>query len=762
MVELKPKTIVQTKGQYIDTETLLQCFDAGKINHVDKLECGNGFTTSFLNHPPPDDAINILIAPNKAVVISKEQDYKIKSIAGTETIPTKFFYKGSQDFNFEDAKILVFVADSFLIYKRSLKAIKKRINFILIDEYHSTQTQSIYRRKLVNFIPKLVEIVGNGSAITTITATPLLFSQIDIKIKLLERTPPQRNIVITNKEDKAIERIKTLLSKGEKVILFTNSISIIQKFVSKNQLEANFKIGNTLMSNLVELCEVKNNDRSSFYICSSRGFEGFDIYGEGFNIFFFEDRSKDHSTFFASNLYQAINRTRNGFKYAEYIRLELSKNRNLFLGSNKVNDILKLDKKVLKFVNRTDISSEQKQQKQYKDYNQFVTYTPTENGSFKVAINESLINLEKEKFIFDNQNFFKGEFAGFFKERNINFIDNRTAPKRVNKNNISEQRKREFLMLNKEFIYVNGLFDKDYFLMPIRTPETPDALKNVSKFLRRKNYDGLYKRNHTQLMVLSFLMQDFRFESLLKTIVLDYSKQAYDKHPERTAKEKIKDFKAKARPLLIELLQYFVNDNLFFKKNIVAHRDYNILVELNLSQLEIIAGAVGLSFTEVDVRNCFPRILYALNNLELPTNFYGVNKENKTKINVLINNFMYQPKNLNSIKDQKYKAKQNLLDAGINTKVVDYLIKYFFESKFRGNLFNYLSYFESKLIQKLKNELQESKIKSIFRRHDSVLIFDTNFSKEMYLQDFEFLEQKSWFLEPINEAEFLPESECVF
>jgi hypothetical protein len=151
-----------------------------------------------------------------------------------------------------------------------------------------------------------------------------------------------------------------------------------------------------------------------------------------------------------------------------------------------------------------------------------------------------------------------------------------------------------------------------------------------------------------------------------------------------------------------------------------------------------------------------------LNDLELPANFYGPNKVNKRKINILINNFMYEPSNKTPLKIQKIKAKENLLNLGINTKVVDYLIKHFFESKFRGNLFNFLSYFESQLIQKLKNELKEKGIKSIFRRHDSVLIFDTNFNKEMYLQDFEFLGQNNWFLEPKKEGKFIGESELIF
>lgn len=756
------KIITQKQGPYIDRSTLLQCFRPGEITHVDKIECGNGFTTAFLNNEPPEDKVNILIAPNKAVVIGKEQDYLIKNVSGVRTIPTKFFYKSSQDFNFEGAKILVFVADSFLIYKRSLKAIKDRINFVLIDEYHSTQTQSVYRSKLVNFINSVKNIVGVHTAVTTITATPLLFSHIDIKIKLLERQKEKRSVTISNNERAAIDRIKTLLANNEKVVLFTNSIKIIQKFIDNGKLEVNLKVGNTLLGDIVEMCQITNNSRSNFYICSSRGFEGFDIYGEDFNVFFFEDRSRKHTTFYASNLYQALNRCRDGFKYAEYVRLELSKNRSLYLNNNRVEDINQLDKKIQRFINRKDISTEQKQRNAFKDYNEFIIYTKNDNGTFNIEVNESRINLEKELHLYDNQNFWNSEFYQFFEDRNVNFIDARHKVFRVNKRNTPEGVKRDFLKVNNRFIETNDLFGKDYFLIPIRTDNSEKALKNVTKYLRRKNYNGNYTRSHTQLMILCYLTRPNEFKELLRLIVLSYANKQHQNHPKREAEVKIKEFREKAQSILLEFLQCFVNDNLYFKKNIVGHRDYNILVEVGISQIRIICDAIGVGFTEVDVRNCFPRILYAINDLELPVNFYGVNKENKTKINVLINNFMYQPKLTTPLKIQKVRGKQNLLKVGIDPKVTEFLINHFFKARFRGDLFNYLSYFESELLQKLKNELRDCNIKSIFRRHDSLIIFDSHFDKEKHVREFEFLGQKNWFLEPLKEPEKQLENELVF
>ena len=190
-------------SRYLTPYVISKCFIKGKTNHVDKVICGNGFSTSFLNLEPPKDKINILIAPNRAVIIGKERQHIVNSQI-KETIPTKFFYKGSQDYNIEDAQILCFVSDSFLQYKSQIEKIKDKVNFILIDEYHSTIIQSTFRKKLVNLIDEVRFIVGGEVGITTVTATPLLFSKIDIRIKTHERFIKPIDINITNDEVNAV------------------------------------------------------------------------------------------------------------------------------------------------------------------------------------------------------------------------------------------------------------------------------------------------------------------------------------------------------------------------------------------------------------------------------------------------------------------------------------------------------------------------------------------------------------------------------
>ena len=97
-------------SRFLDTLLVKQCFQKNTITNVDKQICGNGFSTSFFKLKPKLNKVNILIAPNKAVIIGKENDYFNGKIETSNKV--KFFYKESTSTNFNDANLLVFVADS--------------------------------------------------------------------------------------------------------------------------------------------------------------------------------------------------------------------------------------------------------------------------------------------------------------------------------------------------------------------------------------------------------------------------------------------------------------------------------------------------------------------------------------------------------------------------------------------------------------------------------------------------------------------------
>lgn len=84
---------LQNFERYITEDTLRQCFARGSYRLVDKVLCGNGFSTRFLLTSPIRHHVNILIAPNIQVVKGKEREY----LSGRIQTPNKigFFMKGA-------------------------------------------------------------------------------------------------------------------------------------------------------------------------------------------------------------------------------------------------------------------------------------------------------------------------------------------------------------------------------------------------------------------------------------------------------------------------------------------------------------------------------------------------------------------------------------------------------------------------------------------------------------------------------------------
>jgi len=119
---------------FISQETINQCFGYNVHNYVDKVITGNGFSTAFLKTVPPKGKINIMIAPNRAVV----KDTEVSVLKYDTENTYSFFYKDSIDKSL-DSSVLVFVLDSFVLMKDKLYEIRNRINWILIDEAHAIE-----------------------------------------------------------------------------------------------------------------------------------------------------------------------------------------------------------------------------------------------------------------------------------------------------------------------------------------------------------------------------------------------------------------------------------------------------------------------------------------------------------------------------------------------------------------------------------------------------------------------------------------------
>ena len=124
---------VYNKTKYISKETLDECFEYGKHLCIDKVLCGNGFSTAFLTDKPPIGKINIIIAPNRSVVMGKEYEYLHGRIPTNNRIA--FIYEGSSDRITEGYDIIMLVTDSFHYGKKTIKRLfNGRIDRILVDE----------------------------------------------------------------------------------------------------------------------------------------------------------------------------------------------------------------------------------------------------------------------------------------------------------------------------------------------------------------------------------------------------------------------------------------------------------------------------------------------------------------------------------------------------------------------------------------------------------------------------------------------------
>ena len=727
--------------KYITQDTLSKCFSLGEVKSVDKVICGNGFSTAFINSDVPKGKINIIIVPNRAVIMSKEASYKENPTKNK----IKFFYKGSKDTGTDifDANVLMFVADSFLLMSSSFELKKDLINWVLIDEFHSVEIQSSFRYMLVDFKNKVKSIVGSKVALTTVTATPNLFSKVDIVIK--NKFISELKINIVNDFERTIKNAKKLIKENKKVLICTNNKNVIYSLRDKdNSLKADYIIGSGLASSVVELVKIEQDNDSNLKIVSSRGFEGFDILGDGYTVFFFENRDsfQDFETFYISNLYQAINRTRQGAENIYYCRKEVENAR-----LNPFNDI---DKDIDFFVNRKDLSVEQKQKLKFDVFKKFVIFTQNKDefsdnyGEFTISKNEASISLFKETLVYDKP-FPSKEFKTFLKERKITIIENRVTQKKLKDIKLKEIYKEDRLLINTKFIDDLDLFGSDYILTPFYSEDVKGYYNQLKQYLRRKHYSKEREMSFREIKALELFRDEKQFNSLLDNLIKTYNSRSIEKYGVKISKPYRDVFKRKSIHILSKLILIFANEKIVTPSKWVVNRDYNIMTEIGVDEIKLIAEVFQVEVTEVDVNSAFIRIIYALNGLYLPDNFYGDNKENKKAINILLNNFFYDETKKTPKKIQKAKAKESFRKYGFDELAIDYLIDKFFECKFRGGLFNFLSFYEKKLVSKVKRmALEDFKTEGVARRHDSILLFNNESNLER-LNHLDFLNRDGWF-----------------
>ena len=722
--------------EYISQDILKQCFEIGKHNVVDKVVCGNGFSTSFLMLPPPKGKHNIIIVPNKAVIISKENAFK-RSEIDTKNHITFHYAEGTDVFD-APGDILMFVADTFNIQYKMLLERRESIGSILIDEAHTIEQGASYRYRLRGFYDLIIPFLEK-SAVVSVTATPNKSSPVDIRIINSQIQP--KIIHFTGNKVAAINRIKELIKKDEKIYVATNDWNIIYKLrnIRNREIEANFIIGDNMYRSLVDKVKIIHNEDSNLVIGSSRSFEGMDLMGKDWNVFFFESRGRGFETFYISNLYQAINRPRKGTLHIEYCRSEGTNLRESKITNKSIDGFISDDSK----------STENKMKKIYKDFHPYVNFKcNNETGFWSIKKDYTAIKLLEEAKLYDAG---FTEFQDFLDVRKLSIENLNEAPAQFGYPKIKTVTKVENLLRNKDLIKYKDLFGDDYRLDCSRYYKPIDFIKRTETYFRNKNYDGNYiyldrELKGIKMLTLALNKDDYNpISEIKKKAIVEYNKWHKNDPNDRGQRDKARQkFKDSLDTKIRKLIVLFINKRIKEPYAIAGNRQYSNIVQCPTSLIQDVCTEMGIPFTQIDIRTAFSRIIYALNGLELPENFYGENKKNKKYINIFLNDFFYDPKKDTVKKHQKHEAKRRFRRYSFDDKVINWLIDNYFECKYRGDFFNYLTWHEKKIMEEVKNLIDMNLNDGCIRKHDELMLFN-NTQDLSFLNDFEYLDQKGWF-----------------
>lgn len=776
--------------QFLTTDIVKQCFDNGKTHFIDKQATGNGFTTGFGKLRPSRGRVNILVAPNQKVVSGKQESYKKEGGFGWDDNGKKlrvgFVYeKNGLRGNIRDYDLILYVADSFYYSHRLLKG---KIDKLLIDECHSFFTQTDFRFTLKRAYNLIDQLEDKETSISFLTASPLLKTEITIKIE--NEGLEWRDINLSQNVRKSINRAAEKIIEGRNVNIYTNEASVAC-FILKASKTNSFDLiaGDSFKTTLLSKGQFKLNEKSNIRIVSTTGFEGWDDYSKKENAaaFMFVNLGAKHATFLGSNIYQAFGRFRNGSAHDELCVIDAG-------GCGFPNKFIDdLDGKLDSFIKskEPEESEEKKQSKNFTfrhgpsrikcrgiDYHKFLDMEALE-GKLIIKKFAPTKMVHDEKFLI-NKNL--NVYDRYFKERKIKLkpvndvIQTSGAKKTTNAS--SRVSNIIYALENND---LNHIF-YDFFFKKWKPNETEDSaiqqirdLKNYyidelevmiqvaegAKFELKEGVRELLKFYYDFIAINPEENPDCHHKTLTDMFEAHLKRKEYTTRTARKKRQKFNEFG------LLDILE--MAKQMVFKEktsSYVVHRDYNTYTKMGLTTIKFVADLIGVEIIEVDIKNCFIRILYALNGLPLPDNFYDIPKMSrqkaKTTINMTINNFFFDSsKGKTSKKKQKYRAKQQFEKLNFHPEVIDYLLENWFDPEYRGDLFNFLSFHEqniingvkSKIREEIKNSYQQYNERDKFkedifmvRRHDSLVFFFRKINLVIQTQkDYKYLDQIGWF-----------------
>ena len=619
------------KHKYLTSDLISQCFEKGRINYVDKVITGNGFTTSFADLRPEFGKVNVLIAPNQSVIKDKEAEHKKGTFAAGKRVA--FVYEGQGLRGaLTNYDLIVLVSDSFVNYSFMLKG---NVTYLMVDEFHSAIIQSSFRYKLKKMMFTINDDFKD-CAVSFVSASPLLYSKIDIEI---ENFNVKDKILHTSNDlNESILRCVESIKQGRKVLIFTQDAAIVKRILKEAQRDDfNLIAGISFTTTLLSKDCYKLDKNSNIVVSSSAGFEGWSDHSNNGDVYIYMNLANSHNTFLGANIYQAIGRLRNGYNYSEVCITEIGG------GGFPNKNITNLEEKIDKLISLDYVPIERKQSNNFvfsykrdkvmaKDLKEFIYY---KREGHKYAIEKYTFANDVHNEISKIDNRLK-IYNEYFNTRNVELVD---IDQDISKKRITSRIKREQRVFNIcENIRENNLQENfnDFFFKNFNPEDKIKYYVNEIEVMQAVGFN-LGIEVPSKFEVLKNYLSNGGYYEELKQLLIDIKKSWGDSA--KDIRESIKSFDETIFKYTIDVAIGISLER--FEYNMVGHRDYNKLTLIGIDLIEFIGSKLGKDLTEIDIKNCFPRIVYALNGFDLPNNFYGDDRQkNKVKVNVALNSFI--------------------------------------------------------------------------------------------------------------------------
>lgn len=757
--------VLTNSSKYISKHIMTSIFKSSQTTYVDKVVTGNGMTTAFLKLDVQPKTYNFIIVPNISIAKDKESIYRrgrkrFGYIYNSDT-QMHFIYGGSRDsvrnikYNKREGQTIVIVVDSFLNNLRYFINNNILINTkkIMVDEAHTIITQGTFRDSLLRFKYRLEDLqLKFKFDVAYITASPLLQDDSfnvnnPYYFKINNIHPSYNNYktlnINTDLED-SVNRASSHILKGDNVLIMSNSIDYLSKVLelSGNPV-VDLHLGSNLMRGMADRFVLKLykgvKGNAQVNVHSSSAFEGIDIISEDTHIFIYMNRRREEGKFHMANVYQALGRARKGFKYAELAIKEMDEDK-LNQGHDWRNAISELKLRNARDKYHTNFDKEFKQRYILGDKDNYVNIINDREDS---QLDVSEIDSYKD----------------YFDERKIQFNYLNTIPM-IKLSNITKKDDNVYVQ-NKNYILNNDLLDGltlPNFYKNTITKMREKSIKDIEWYASRFSLLGLPGFDTNMRDIITVLQDDKLYYKLRDDMIDLYKKKKesqiknydlldptlrniYEKSgvmkkakvlARNTLLEAVIVFESRVDYNLIQLLRTFA---MIKKSDIdnktILYREYNIYTTLGMSILVPMAAKFNILLKEIDISRAFVRILYTLNELELPDDIYGVNKHKKIDINAALNKVFirgWYDMTSDELSIKKYNKKKTLIKEGLDPKVAAFLVDNF-SMKQRDSVFNFLTKHEKDVIDQLREYIQTFTVKAFpfeafVRRHDSILLLN--------------------------------------